>query len=582
LRFKFLAMLRNAMRIIRSKRPSGSPVASTLLTRARRWTYLQKLVWIAIGAIATLMVVTNFDLPKATAQIPFLPTLQSPNLGIKDSEKTIVSDSIYLDGRRLFQIADTRANLPQRLADIQQAVDRISQNYFETPDAKLKVQIDQAANASPIIRVNGNYLMTVTQEDANIRQQDPESLAEELKQLLLQKLPQAKEERKTEFLIYQGKIAAATVLGMIIISWGMYRWQCRSRKTRVQPTPLSSPATKPITVQLNQQQNRHIQEAKRRLFQLAQAMIWGGGTFFILGLFSYTRSLQIAILRAAKIPLQVGLVLLLTYVAVRLTYALTDRFASVLINSSTLLTPETTERLQLRVSTISGVTKSIATFALLIVATLLTLTVLGIDVIPLLAGASLVGVALSLASQSLIKDAINGFLIILEDQYALGDVIAVGEVGGLVENLNLRMTQVRDAEGRLITIPNSEIKIVANLSSRWSRADLNIPIGYQTNIDKALKLIEDVALKMDLDPLWQEQIVETPKVLGVDNFGDRGLIVRVWIKTQPLKQWDVAREFRRRLKIAFDKAGVSIPLPQQAIWVNDAELLKSNFDGKMN
>ncbi len=582
MRFKFLAMPRNAMRVLRSKRPSGSPVASTRGTRARRWTYLQKLVWIAIGAIATLMVVTNFDLPKATAQIPFLPTLQSPNLGIKDSEKTIVSDSIYLDGRRLFQIADTRANLPQRLADIQQAVDRISQNYFETPDAKLKVQIDQAANASPIIRVNGNYLMTVTQEDANIRQQDPESLAEELKQLLLQKLPQAKQERKTEFLISQGKIAAATVLGMIIISWGMYRWQCRSRKTRVQPTPLSSPATKPITVQLNQQQNRHIQEAKRRLFQLAQAMIWGGGTFFILGLFSYTRSLQIAILRAAKIPLQVGLVLLLTYVAVRLTYALTDRFASVLINSSTLLTPETTERLQLRVSTISGVTKSIATFALLIVATLLTLTVLGIDVIPLLAGASLVGVALSLASQSLIKDAINGFLIILEDQYALGDVIAVGEVGGLVENLNLRMTQVRDAEGRLITIPNSEIKIVANLSSRWSRADLNIPIGYQTNIDKALKLIEDVALKMDLDPLWQEQIVETPKVLGVDNFGDRGLIVRVWIKTQPLKQWDVAREFRRRLKIAFDKAGVSIPLPQQAIWVNDAELLKSQFDNKVN
>jgi moderate conductance mechanosensitive channel len=620
LRFKFLAMPRNAMRFVRSKRPSpvgdaartGSPVArqvlqrngsrynalnprnalprkppqrtgsSTLLTRARRWTHLQKLVWIAVGAIATFIVVTNFDLPKATAQIPFLPTLQSPNLGIKDSEKTIVSDSIYLDGRRLFEIADTRANLPQRLADIQQAVNRISQNYFQTPDAKLQVQIDHATNGSPIIRVNGNYLMTVTQEDANIRQQDPETLAEELQQLLLQKLPQAKEERKTQFLISQGKIAAATALGMIIISWGLYNWQCRSRKTSVQATPPATPATQPITVQLNRQQNQHIQEAKRRLFQLAQAMIWGGGSFFIFGLFPYTRSLQVAILRGAKIPLQVGIMLLLTYVAVRLTYALTDRFASALINSSTLLTPETTERLQLRVSTISGVTKSIATFALLIVATLLTLTILGIDVIPLLAGASLVGVALSLASQSLIKDAINGFLIILEDQYALGDVIAVGEVGGLVENLNLRMTQVRDSEGRLITIPNSEIKIVANLSSRWSRADLNIPVSYQTNIDKALELIEDIACKMDQDPLWQEQIVETPKVLGVDNFGDRGLIIRVWIKTQPLKQWDVAREFRRRLKIAFDKAGVSIPLPQQAIWVNDAELLKSEFNHKVN
>jgi small-conductance mechanosensitive channel len=563
MRYKFLAMPGYAIQFLRSKR-------------------LQKLIWVVVGAIATLMVVTNFDIPKATAQIPFLPILQSPKLGINDSDKTIVNDSIYLDGRRLFQIADTKANLPQRLEDIQQAVDRISQNYFQTPDAKLKVQIDQAANASPIIRVNGNYLMTVTQEDANIRQQAPESLAEELKQLLLQKLPQAKQERKTQFLIYQGKIAAATILGMIIISWGVYNWQCRSRKISVQPTPPATPATKPITVQLNRQQNRHIQEAKRRLFQLAQAIIWGGGSFFILGLFPYTRSLQIAILRGTKIPLQVGLMLLLTYVAVRLTYALTDSFASALINSSTLLTPETTERLQLRVSTISGVTKSIATFALLIVSTLLTLTVLGIDVIPLLAGASLIGVALSLASQSLIKDAINGFLIILEDQYALGDVIAVGEVGGLVENLNLRMTQVRDSEGRLITIPNSEIKIVANLSSRWSRADLNIPVSYQTNIDKALELIEDIAFKMDRDPLWQEQIVETPKVLGVDNFGDRGLIIRVWIKTQPLKQWDVAREFRRRLKIAFDQAGVSIPLPQQAIWVNDAELLKSHFDDKVN
>jgi moderate conductance mechanosensitive channel len=125
---------------------------------------------------------------------------------------------------------------------------------------------------------------------------------------------------------------------------------------------------------------------------------------------------------------------------------------------------------------------------------------LGVNVIPLLAGASLVGVAVSLASQSLIKDAINGFLIIVEDQYALGDAINVNSVSGLVENLNLRMTQIRDAEGRLITIPNSEIKIVANLSNRWSRADLNIPVGYQSDIDSCLELIENVALEMDEDP----------------------------------------------------------------------------------
>jgi small conductance mechanosensitive channel len=180
----------------------------------------------------------------------------------------------------------------------------------------------------------------------------------------------------------------------------------------------------------------------------------------------------------------------------------------------------------------------------------------------------------------LIKDAINGFLIILEDQYALGDVIAVGNFGGLVENLNLRMTQLRDSEGRLITIPNSEVKIVANLSSRWSRADLTVPVAYEADVDQALKLIEKVALDMDEDPQWQRQIIETPQVLGIDLFGDRGLIIRVWIKTQPLKQWDVAREYRRRLKIAFDQAGIFIPVPQQAIWVNDAQLQNSHGNGK--
>jgi small conductance mechanosensitive channel len=318
------------------------------------------------------------------------------------------------------------------------------------------------------------------------------------------------------------------------------------------------------------------------LFQLTPTGIWGGGSFFILGLFPYTRPFQIGILTAAQFPLRLGFVLLGTYVAIRFTYALIDRFTSTLISSGALLTPESSERLQLRVSTFSGVTKSIATGICVGVGILLALVSLGIDIVPLLAGASLVGVAVSLASQNLIKDAINGFLIILEDQYALGDVISVGDVGGLVENLNLRMTQVRDSEGRLITIPNGEIKVVANLSSRWSRADLTIPIAYQADTEEALKLIETVAFEMNQESHWQRQILEPPQVLGIDQFGDRGLIIRVWFKTQPLKQWDVAREFRRRLKVALDKAGISISVPQQAIWVNDEQSLnfQSNGNGK--
>jgi small conductance mechanosensitive channel len=171
----------------------------------------------------------------------------------------------------------------------------------------------------------------------------------------------------------------------------------------------------------------------------------------------------------------------------------------------------------------------------------------------------------------LIKDALNGFFIILEDQYAVGDIISVGQVSGLVEQLNLRITQLRDAEGRLITIPNSEIKIVANLSSNWSRADLKIAIDYQMNIDRALAIITQVAEDISKEENWREKIWESPQVLGVEEFSDRGVVIRVWIKTEPLKQWEVAREFRRRIKKAFKQAGMPLPLPQQQVWINPSQ-----------
>ncbi len=542
-------------------------------------------------AIAGSMAITVVSVPKATAQIPFLPQLQAPSAVVNnDFNNRVVSGWIYLDGRRLFQIAASRTNFPERSEDIQKKLETIAQNYFQSPaNRQVKVEV-RKVNELPVVYVNDQYLMTITSEDAGLRQVDISTSANQIADSLQEDLQQAKQERRTQFLIDQGKIAAASGLAMIVISCGVYTWQRRSKKN-LDVTPQAenglldsptSPGGQPITTQLNQRQHRHLQEAKRRLFQLTQAAIWAGGSFFILGLFPYTRGFQVAILTAAQFPLRLGFVVLVTYVAIRLSYALIDRFASTLISSGAFLTPEASVRLQLRVSTFSGVTKSIATIIWVGIGILLALVSLGIDIVPLLAGASLVGVAVSLASQNLIKDAINGFLIIIEDQYALGDVISVGNVGGLVENLNLRMTQVRDSEGRLITIPNSEIKVVANLSSRWSRADLTIPIAYQADTEEALKLIATVADKMSQEQQWQPQMLEPPQVLGIDQFGDRGLIIRVWIKTQPLKQWDVAREFRRRLKIALDEAGISISVPQQAIWVNDDQFLNYQGNGKGN
>jgi moderate conductance mechanosensitive channel len=534
-------------------------------------------VRLQILALAGSMIIGAWVIPVG-AQLPSLPQVQPTSSLSSDSENRVVNGWIYLDGRRLFQIAAPRAALPERLEQIQRNLDEISQNYLRSSANQINIQTG-TLNSLPVIYVNNQYLMTVTANDAKLRQLDPSTTANQISQGLQLDLKRASVERQTQFLVQQSGIAATTGLSTIAISWGIYCYSRRSKQKSLNFLNFSSPTDSVITTELRKKQQKNLIEVRKRLFQLAQAGIWGSGTTIILGLFPYTRSLQTGILTVMTFPLRLVIVAVGTYLIIRLSYALIDRFASAFL-SGVLLTPETSERLQLRVSTISGVSKSIATIVWVVVGILLALTSVGVDIIPLLAGAGLIGVAVSLASQNLIKDAINGFLIILEDQYALGDIIAVGNAQGLVENLNLRITQLRDTEGRLITIPNSEVKIVANLSSRWSRADLKIPVAYQADIDQVLKLMETVAVDMDRDPKWQEQILETPRVLGVDNFGDRGLIIRVWIKTQPLEQWNVAREFRHRLKIAFDQAGISIPFPQQAIWINDAESLKSHLDSK--
>lgn len=529
----------------------------------------------ACSAVSTIVLSVSIASPTpAQINIPdvfFKPN--APQTSDRPSNQP-VDTWVRLDGRRLFKIAAIdKDSLSQRLTEVETRLRTISQDYFQSnaSDINVKVIAKKQNNVGvtyPDIYINNQRLLTITPLDAKLQgEDDPVKLAQTIVTSLQQDLKRAKQERRADYLRTQGAIAGGVLLGMMLSSWAIRRWHHRLRLPAIPITGIST--SDPVTTQLSQQQQRNMQEIRRRLSQLAQTFVWGGGMLLILRLFPYTRIVPVWIFMVLKDPIMVGLVALGTYVVIRLSYVLIDRSTSVLANNTLMLTVEDSLRLQLRVATISGVTKSIATLSGFIIGSLIGLSVLGANIIPILTGASLIGVGISLASQNLIKDAINGFLIILEDQYAIGDVINVGDFGGLVETLNLRITQLRDSEGRLITIPNSEIKTVANLSSRWSRADLNIPVAYNTDIDEALKLIDSVGLGMDGELQWQDHILEPPQVLGVDNFGDRGLMIRVWIKTQPLKQWEVAREYRRRVKVAFDKAGIAIPLPQQAIWVNE-------------
>jgi moderate conductance mechanosensitive channel len=316
-----------------------------------------------------------------------------------------------------------------------------------------------------------------------------------------------------------------------------------------------------------QRKNWHLQEIKYRSLQILKLLLWLVGFISILGLFPQTRTFQLFLITAIRLPLRVGLISLGIYFLIRLAYSLINNLASTIIGSQFVLSPRANKRLQLRVTTVSQVVKSIITIVLIIVGFLVALAAIGVNTTPFLAGAGIIGLALSFASQSILKDALNGFLIIFEDQYAVGDIIDLNGVGGMVENMNLRTTQIRDAEGRLITIPNSEVRIVANLSSQWSRADLSIPLSYQTDLDYALKIINQVATTMSQDKPWQGYILEPPQILGVENFCDRGIIIRLWIKTEPLKQWEVAREFRRRLQIAFIEADIPLAPPQQEVFL---------------
>lgn len=545
--------------------------------------------WTIAGSIA----LAGWVISPVQAQIPGLPNVNipTPNPLKQSSEDAVISECVRLDGRCLFEIAAPTSQFPQRMQEIEQRLQDISQTYFKNESAELEFrqELDQQSNLPEIYvslldeqdnRFKEVRLMSVTNQDADLTGVPIETRANEIIEQLKQQLPQAKQERQPDVLTDRVGVAVGTGVAMIVASLLIYRWERRLKRSKQLLEPSGSNA-EPISTQLTQNQQRNVKEVLHRLLQLTQGVIWVGGSLLILSLFPYTRPLQVLILASFRIPVRVGIVGLGTYVIIRLSYALTDRFSSAIVRNH-LLTPESAQRSQLRVSTVSGVTKNIITLSFSAIGLLVALAAIGIDIGPLLAGAGIIGLGLSLASQNLIKDAINGFFILLEDQYAVGDVITVGDVGGFVEMINLRITQLRDAEGRLITVPNSEVRIVANLSSNWSRADLNIPVTYQADVDKALDLVRQVAHEMLMTQMWRERILDEPDILGVDSFGDRGFIIRVWIKTQPLKQWEVAREFRRRLKAAFDEAGILLSVPQQALWFNNTLPMQSLSNGHSN
>jgi small conductance mechanosensitive channel len=217
-----------------------------------------------------------------------------------------------------------------------------------------------------------------------------------------------------------------------------------------------------------------------------------------------------------------------------------------------------------RGQTIAQLLRSVGSILIIIIAALLSLN-LFIDIGPLLAGAGILGLAISFGAQSLVKDILAGFFQLVENQFAVGDVIEAAGKEGVVERMNLRVVQLRDTHGNVHVIPNGQITVVTNKTKGWSRGVVDIGVAYETEVDKAIAVLRAEAAEFAADEEWAGRFDGEPEVIGVQELADSSVVVRTLLRTQPGKQWEVMREFRRRVKNRFDKEGIEIPFPQRVV-----------------
>ena len=220
-----------------------------------------------------------------------------------------------------------------------------------------------------------------------------------------------------------------------------------------------------------------------------------------------------------------------------------------------------------RGKTISQLLRSMGRVVIYAIALLLTFNVF-IDIGPILAGAGILGLAVSFGAQSLVKDVISGFFILFENQFAIGDVIEAGGKSGVVEKMSMRVVVLRDIQGAMHIIPNGEIKVVSNMTRGWSRAVVDVGVGYEEDVDRALGVVRDEAASFSTDPDWVSQLDGPVEVPGLESLGDSAMVIRSLIRTQPGSQWAAAREYRRRLKLRFDRENIEIPFPQRRVHVH--------------
>ncbi len=567
----------------------------------------------------------------AHSQLPSLPTgtsdrLNPPSEVSQQGEYETAPVRSPLDGKVLFTVTSptifNRDNIPADRLPVevraQEVNERLWRALHRTTMTKQPPTVTIATlNNRPIIQISDDRfsrpirLVTVTEPDADLNGKTLDELAQEWQQIIQDEVIRFRQLAAPEVLAERLIQVLQILLGLLLASGVI--WLLRRLLTRRQAAlkahyqeqltaiaqtaknlPLDGSASSDLTTG-EEGEAREIEDWRshvlatvqhqfslKRQLDLNKFLTWALFWIFVLMWYvgiAWIMSTLPVLMRWSVYVWATPFALIVIWfgisLAIRICKSLIDRF---LHSWKAGISPTLGEaqRTALRSSTIAEALKGFLTFVLIIVGIVLSLGLFNIPTTSILAGGAVLGLAISFGTQSLIKDLVNGCLILIEDQFAVGDVIQIDDKSGLVENLNLRVTQLRSSEGKLITIPNSTIANVSNLTRLWSRVDFSILVAYENDPKQVLQVLQQVAEQLYHEPEWRDRIPELPQVLGIDDLSHTGMLVRVWIKTAPMEQWRVGREFRFRVRQAFAANHIQIGRPQEIMF--NADLVNSQVE----
>ncbi len=481
-------------------------------------------------ALWLLLCGTLFVSPGALAQIPNIPGLPTGLPGAAPTAPKTPSARVTLNGSRVLELSAATQNAAQDRADL--VTLRLSQALNKTePTSPPPPVTTQVVGGETVILLADRAVLTVTQEDAAAAGETVTQLAADWTTTMEKALAEAQRERRPGYWREAALEAGGIVLAAALLTLAI--WLIAHRL-------LDKPGWPLLT------------------------LVWLAAAFIITNLFPQTRPLHRLLGHGIIRP--VGILLVMGLIAAGLSRLLTLFLRHVFPPiPDTLSAEERTERTYRRRATLGAVARITGVSLIWIIAFVVSLSWVGVNLSALLASAGLIGVALGLAAQDTMKDLVAGINILLDDRFGVGDNIAVGNFSGTVENLNLRVTQIRDTSGRLITFPNRSIEAVANATQRWAQVDFKAGVSYDADLRDSMEVMEDAAQTLAAD--WPERVLSPPKMLGVDAYNANDITLRLLMRTVPGDQWAVERELRLRVKEAFDKNGISMSTTQRTVTV---------------